>query len=53
MTSEPYPKWVENKDGERVLVNSGKEQDEWTKKGYLRSIARNREYRESQEAKTD
>lgn len=52
LTTEPYPKWVENKSGDRMLVHDGPEQDEWTKKGYLRRIARDREYFESLSAKT-
>ncbi len=48
MGSEPFPKFVENRDGDRILVQSVQEQDAATKKGYLRSTARKRELAEKQ-----
>lgn len=48
---ESYPKVVEHPDGRRLTVNDLHEQDEATKQGFLRSIARNREHAEAQAAK--
>lgn len=48
MSSDPFPKVVENADGDRLTVTSLAEQDAATRKGYYRRIARIREYREQQ-----
>lgn len=50
MGSDPFPKIVENAAGDRLMVNTLHEQDAATKRGYFRSIARNREFAEQQEA---
>jgi len=42
--AEDYPKVVEHPNGDRLTVQNLIEQDEATRKGYLRSIARNREF---------
>lgn len=51
--AETYPKVVEHPNGSRLIVNDLHEQDEATKQGYLRSIARNREFRETQATAKD
>lgn len=47
---EPFPKVLENRAGERVTVHDFREQEAMTAQGYLRSLARNREYAEAQAA---
>lgn len=47
---EPFPKVLENRAGERVTVHDFREQEAKTAEGYLRSLARNREYAEAQAA---
>ena len=51
--AETYPKVVEHPNGQRLIVHDLHEQDEATKKGFLRAIARNREYAEMKAAATD
>lgn len=49
MGSEPFPKVVEHPDGRTLTVTTLQEQDRAAREGYLRSIARNREFKEAQQ----
>lgn len=48
MSSDPFPKAVENAAGDRLTVTTLAEQDAAARRGYFRKIARDREYREAQ-----
>lgn len=47
---EPFPKLLVNRAGERMTVSTYEEQDEATRKGFLRSLGRVAEREDAEKA---